>query len=188
MRLSEQKKLLEETFREGEFVEASKSAFHAAAAEFRRTHPRRWSERILPLAAALALLAAGLAILWRPAIQTAPRIAVSDAPVTPAIHLVRTVPLKPSQLVRTEAFKQRDENGGLQSLGIIVTSKMNENLVVATSAEPRVPLLTDADLLAAFPHQPVLLATIGPGQKRFVLIDAATQHDSPSESRLPEAH
>ena len=120
---------------------------------------RRRFRRARPVAVVLAVLTAGLWIVWRP-----PTGKLLETNNPRPYALIRTQPLPQSCVVESTTFPAAQ----------VVSSAPNAPLVTTDNSEPPLPEINDADLLALAPR-PAVLIRLGPHSAELVLAPPDSQ-------------
>ena len=164
MKTTEKDKLLNDVLHDEGYAAFRAGLFDDTLAELRRQRAARRRRRLLALAACLPI-AAGLYSLLAP-------------PTPPASHpfstvaVVRTVPLAEDQIV-TSATMTAPPMTARAKVVFITTAAANVEVVQTVGQAMQ--LLTDQQLLDLFKGHPVALVTIGPGERRLVLLNEGEQ-------------
>jgi hypothetical protein len=161
MKTPEQQRLLRDVLNEDE-------SYTAFRAELRQTiltelRRRRWSRRAQPLLTLAACVALALTLLWmfRPP--------GSDNRQPASVAIVRSVPLKPEQIVTTA--NHRSNIATVQSRNIEIMAVGLE--IVRTIGGFRADTLTDQELLDLFKGRAVALVDLDSGRKLVFLDEDA---------------
>jgi len=169
MRSSDHEKLLNDVIGEGGYRRFHNDLLKEAAVEFRRAHPLRLSEWLLPLAAAVATVATTLIFFAAHEKKTIQSLVEKPVENRVSSLVVSSKPLRSGQIFASTA-----------PFAVISTERLDNDLfarnsplqgaLVETPANAAVATVSDSELLALFPSEPTLLATIGPGRKTFLII------------------
>jgi hypothetical protein len=168
MRSSDSEKLLNDIIGENGYRRFHHDLLKEAAVEFRRAHPIRFREWLLPLAAAVAAVATTLiffAAHGKMTIQT-----IIEKPVEKRVFsfVVSSMPLRSDQVFASTAPSAVISTEPLDN-DLFVRSSPSKGALVQTPPNAAVATVNDSELLALFPSEPTLLATIG-GRKTFLII------------------
>lgn len=162
MKTPEQERLLRDVLNEDEGYAALRAQLRQKMlAEVRR---RRWSRRAKPVLALAACVAVALTLLWLVQPRDSNPRQGMGAPT------VRSVPLKPEQIVTTA--KHNPNVVMVQSRTVEVLSARLD--VVRTIGEFRADSLTDEELLDLFKGRAVALVNLSTG-KKLVFLDEEAQ-------------
>jgi hypothetical protein len=127
---------------------------------------RRWrvGRRAVTGAALVAMMAS--VFLYRAPVSV-PLAVKKEIP----LHLVHTAELAPAQKVRTEKghyMNVRTAPAGLAGLAVIESAPQPLILVKTKTSAPQLDLLSDRQLMAAFPQERPALIAHGTGETRLV--------------------
>ncbi len=164
MKTTEKDKLLNDVLHDEGYAAFRAGLFDDTLAELRRQRAARRRRRLLALAACLPI-AAGLYSLLAP-------------PTPPASHpfstvaVVRTVPLAEDQIVTSATMTAPPTTARAK---VVFVTTAAANIEVVQTAGQAMQMLTDQQLLDLFKGHPVALVTIGPGERRLVLLNDGEQ-------------
>lgn len=163
MKTPEQERLLNDVLHGESYTGFRTEVCETMLAELRRQRRARRMRQMLALAACILL---ALALHWL--VQLPDRVPPSYA----GVPIVRSVPLRPDQLVTTVGHGQ--PFAVIQSRDIQLAAVQME--IVRTVAELPANTLTDEQLLDLFKGRPVALVSLDTG-KRLLLLDEDLESD-----------
>jgi hypothetical protein len=163
MKTTEKDRLLKDVLNDESYAAFRAGLFDRLQVELRRQRMARKRRLGLALAACVPIAFALYLVL-------SPRTPSSAHP--PGVTVVHTLPMAADQLVRTAAMNAAATLAQPHALVVATTSA---NVELLHSSGQWSELVSDQQLLDLFKGQPVALVTVGPGERRLVLLNADTQ-------------
>jgi len=158
MKTTEKDRLLKDVLSDESYAAFRAGLFDRLQVELRRQRVARKRKLVLALAACVPIAFALHLVL-------SPRTSSSARP--PGVTVVHTLPMAAGQLVRTAAMNAPATL--TQPHALVVTTSASVEL---RSSGQWLELVSDQKLLELFKGQPVALVTVGPGERRLLLLNA----------------
>jgi len=163
MKTTEKDRLLKDVLNDESYAAFRAGLFDGMLVELRRQRAARKRRFVLALAACVPL---GLTLY----LLLSPRTASVDH--SPSVTIVHTVPLGANQLVRTTAMNSPTT---ITEPHVLLVSTRATDTEILHSSGQSTEMVSDQQLLDLFKGQPVALVTVGPGERRLVLLHADKQ-------------
>jgi hypothetical protein len=163
MKTTEKNRLLKDVLSDESYTAFRAGLFDRLQVELRRQRVARQHRFALALAACVPIAFALYLVL-------SPRPSSSAHP--PGVMVVHTSPMGADQLVRTAAI---NAPARLAQSRVLVVTTTSASVEMLHSSGQWLELVSDQQLLDLFKGQPIALVTVGPGERRLVLLNAETQ-------------
>ncbi len=163
MKTTEKDRLLKDVLNDESYAAFRAGLFDGMQVELRRQRAARKRRFALALAACVPLAFASYLLLspGTPSPDRSPRVAI-----------VHTVPLAANQVVRTAAMSSP---ATITQPHVLLVTTTATNIEILHSSGQSLEIVSDQQLLDLFKGQPVALVTVGPGERRLVLLHADKQ-------------
>jgi len=163
MKTTEKDRLLKDVLNDESYAAFRAGLFDGMQVELRRQRAARKRRFLLALAACVAL---GFTLY----LFLSPGTPSSDH--APGVTMVHTVPLAANQVVRTAAMSSP---ATITQPHVLLVTTTATNIEILHSSGQSLEIVSDQQLLDLFKGQPVALVTVGPGERRLVLLHADKQ-------------
>ena len=165
MKTTEKDRLLKDVLNDESYTAFRAGLFDRMQVELRRQRTARKRRLVLALAACVPITFALYLLLSPP---------TSSSARPPGITMIHTVPLAADQVVRTAAMNSQ---ATIKQPQVLLVTTTAANIEIVRSSGQSLERVNDQQLLDLFKGQPVALVTVGPGERRLVLL----QTDNPPE-------
>ena len=163
MKTTEKDRLLMDVLNDESYAAFRAGLFDSMQVELRRQRAARKRRFALALAACVPIALTLYLLL-------SARTPSSDH--APGVTMVHTVPLAANQIVRTAAM---NSPATITEPHVLLVSTRATDTEILHSSGQSTEMVSDQQLLDLFKGQPVALVTVGPGERRLVLLHADKQ-------------